>query len=68
MYNVGDKVKSKAHEGLFEIIANKDNPKKIANSIIPPSGYDYALKRIDGYMTSNFEPYIYVMESMINKD
>jgi len=68
MYNVGDKVKSIGHKGLYEIIACKDNPMKMANSFIPPSGYDYALKRIDGHITNNFEPFIYVMESMINKD
>ena len=68
MYNIGDKVKIITHEGLYEIIASKDNPKKTAHGIIPLSGYDYALKRIDGYMASNFEPYIYVNESQIDKD
>jgi len=67
MYNIGDKVKCIGQEGLYEIIASKSNPKKVAGGIIPPTGFDYALKRIDGYMSSNFEPYKYVFESTIEK-
>ncbi|MBN2213974.1 MAG: hypothetical protein JW723_07010 [Bacteroidales bacterium] len=67
-YKLGDKVRSVAHQGIYKIIASKENPKKIAGvGIIPIQDFDYALKRIDGQMKNDFEPYIYVYESMVEK-
>ena len=68
MYELGDKVRHIAQEGIYEIIASKENPKRIVGeNYIPTNGNDYALKRIDGYMSSSFEPYIEVNEILIEK-
>lgn len=69
MYKLGEKVRYIAQEGIYEIIASKESPKKIVGeNYIPTNGSDYAIKRTDGYMSSNFEPYIEVYESMIEKN
>ena len=67
MYKIGDKIKCIGYEGLYEIIASKDKPKQVAGSIIPPTDFEFALKRIDGQMEGSFEPYKFVKASMIDK-
>jgi len=67
MFKVGDKVISIAHSGVYEIIASQQETKKINNITIPPKDSDYALRRIDGIMESDFEPYVYAKKSTLEK-
>lgn len=56
-------------EGQFEIIASTYQPVEVANGLtLPADGAEYCFKRVDGFMESNFEPYLNLPGALIARE